>query len=233
VPAYFTSDVHLRLDRPERGLRFARWVQTLGPADSLLIVGDLCDFWFATRQRPLQALQCPGLRALAELTARGGQVSVMAGNHDLWLESFYVQNLGVRWVPDPYEVETHGMRVHAVHGHLLGARSGWKSLLETRAFLEGFARLPGFLASSLEHSLEGTNALRRAASDKRHLAFYRRYADSLAGRADLALFGHIHRPCDDTSREVRMVVLGSWHEGESYLKVDEQGATLVIKAETA
>jgi UDP-2,3-diacylglucosamine hydrolase len=156
----------------------------------------------------------------------------MAGNHDLWLESFYEKDLGMRWVSAPYEVQVYGLRVHVVHGHLLGARSAWKSLLETRAFLNGFALMPGFVARGLEGMLVGTNALSRAASDRRHLALYRCYADALEGRADLALFGHIHRPLDDTSGKVRMVVLGSWHEGENYLKIDEQGATLVIKADS-
>ena len=47
LAAYFASDVHLRLDRPERGRRFARFVGGLEPGvDTLTIVGDLCDFWY-------------------------------------------------------------------------------------------------------------------------------------------------------------------------------------------
>ncbi len=71
MPAYFTSDVHLRLDRPERGHAAARWVESLGNDDSLTIVGDLCDFWFASRRVQTGVTACPGLKSLADFRALG------------------------------------------------------------------------------------------------------------------------------------------------------------------
>ena len=127
MPAYFVSDVHLRLDRPERSRRFARWVEGLRPGDPLVIAGDLCDFWFASRQRRADPLACEGLRALADFRARGGSTTIMPGNHDTWLGPLYERALGARFVPEPLEVEAYGRRVHLVHGHLLGARSAWAS----------------------------------------------------------------------------------------------------------
>jgi UDP-2,3-diacylglucosamine hydrolase len=234
VPAYFVSDVHLRLDRPDRGQRFAQWVSRLLPSDTLVIAGDLCDFWFASRQRGrgLDPLLCPGLKALAQRVSQGGSVSIMIGNHDPWLGPFYEEVLGARLVAEPFELEAHRLRVHLVHGHLLGARSFWKAAMESRAFLLGFGLAPGFVARGLERLLKQTNDLRRAASDRRHLAMYRRYADQLEGRTDLAIFGHIHRPHDDSSRPVRMVVLGSWTRGSSYLMIDDKGPTLVSQIGT-
>ncbi|HEV3122003.1 MAG TPA: UDP-2,3-diacylglucosamine diphosphatase [Isosphaeraceae bacterium] len=229
MPAYFASDVHLRLDCPDRGLRFADWVSGLSLSDTLVIAGDLCDFWFASRQqgRGDNSLRCPGLKALAERASQGGSVRIMVGNHDPWLGPFYEEVLGAQLVAEPLELEVHNLRVHLVHGHLLGGRSYWKAVMESRAFLRGFGTAPGFLARGLEDLLKQVNDRGRAASDRRHLALYRHYADQLEGRADLAVFGHIHRPHDDTSRPVRMIVLGSWIRGSSYLMIDDQGATLV------
>ncbi len=52
VPAtYFASDIHLRPDRSERGRRFARLVGDLSREDHLVLAGDICDFWFASRRR--------------------------------------------------------------------------------------------------------------------------------------------------------------------------------------
>jgi UDP-2,3-diacylglucosamine hydrolase len=229
VPAYFVSDVHLRLDRPERARRFARWLERLAPSDPLTIVGDLCDFWFASRQRLADPMTCAGLKALRAFADQGGSITILPGNHDVWLGSFYEQSLRARFVHEPFEVQAFGLRVHLVHGHRLGARSRWKGALESQTFLRAFAHVPGPLARGLEAMLEQSNEQVRARSDRRHLEVYRRYADQLANRADLVVFGHIHHPHDDRSRPPRLIVLGCWLVGESYLKIDEQGASLVVE----
>jgi UDP-2,3-diacylglucosamine hydrolase len=231
VAAYFTSDVHLRLDRPERGRRFARWVGRLDPADALFIVGDLCDFWFASRQRRGDPLGCPGLRAVTEFRGRGGAVTILPGNHDASLGPFFETTLGARFVPGTLDVELFGLRVHLVHGHHLGGRSAWKGVMESRAFLRAYGLVPTPLARGMEALLEASNDRGRSASDRRHLAVYRRYAQRQAGRADLVVFGHIHHPTDEAEARPRLVVLGSWHRGTSFLKVDAAGATLRFRAD--
>ena len=85
MPLYFASDIHLRPDRPDRGERFARWLATLQPGvDDVCLVGDLCDFWFASRQQQGWDLPCAGLRALAGFTAQGGVLTILPGNHDAY-----------------------------------------------------------------------------------------------------------------------------------------------------
>ncbi|HEX8201375.1 MAG TPA: metallophosphoesterase [Isosphaeraceae bacterium] len=226
MAAYITSDVHLRLDRPERAGRFARWVEGLDPADALFLVGDLCDFWYASRQRRADPRSCPGLRAVAAFRDRGGAVTILPGNHDGSLGALYESALGARFVPGPLDVELFGLRVHLVHGHHLGARRAWKGVMESRTFLRGFGLAPGPLARGLEALLEASNARGRAASDRRHLAVYRRYAAARADRVDLVVFGHIHHPTDEAAGSPRLVVLGSWHRGASFLKLDAAGAAL-------
>jgi UDP-2,3-diacylglucosamine hydrolase len=231
VPAYFVSDVHLRLDRPGRARRFAQWVESLSPADPVTIVGDLCDFWFASRQRRADPMACAGLKALKGFAEQGGSITIMPGNHDVWLGPFYEKALGARFVGEPLEVQAFGLRVHLVHGHLLGARGRWKAALESRVFLRAFELVPGRLAHGLEARLEQSDARWRAESDRRHLEVYRCYADKLVDSADVVVFGHIHRPCDDPSRKPRLFVLGGWRSGESYLKIDESGPILVVGAD--
>ena len=63
MPVYFASDMHLRHDRPDRAQRLARWVDGLSPDDALYLVGDVCDFWLASRERPVDPSACEGLRA--------------------------------------------------------------------------------------------------------------------------------------------------------------------------
>jgi UDP-2,3-diacylglucosamine hydrolase len=228
LAAYFASDVHLRLDRPDRNARFAHWVDQLSSDDSLVIVGDLCDFWMASRQRKLDPLACAGLAALAAFRARGGLLTLLAGNHDACMGPAYERVLGTGFVAEPLVKEFYGLRVHLAHGHKLGTRGWWKAGMESRLFLHAFANAPGVLARKLEALLDHRNEQTRAETDRRYLADYRRFADRLAGAADLVVLGHIHRPHDDRTRLPRLIVLGGWHAGSSYLRVCEHGAEFVV-----
>jgi UDP-2,3-diacylglucosamine hydrolase len=229
VPTFFASDVHLRPDRPDRGQRFGRWVDQLSGRDRLYLAGDICDFWFATRSRSADVRACPGLNGLARFVRRGGDLIVMPGNHDAWMGAIYQDHLGAQYVDAPLlEVVEHGLRIHLVHGHWLGGRPFWKGAMESRAFFRAFRALPGPIASALSWALDRTNDASLEASNRRHLAVFRRYADALEGRADLAVFGHTHQTVDDPSRRPRLIVLGDWIVRNSFLRVDEEGARLVI-----
>jgi UDP-2,3-diacylglucosamine hydrolase len=220
---YFTSDVHLRFDEPGRARRFARFVDALGAADSLTVAGDLCDFWLSSRQRRRDPRDCPGLRSLLDLASRGGRLRVLLGNHDAWLGPLYDRWFGPVVAPEPLEVLSHGLRVLAVHGHLLGARKPWKAAMEGRAFLRAFEALPEPVARLAEGRLKSTNDRNLARTHARHLAVYRDFARRQAPRADLVLFGHVHETFDEPAGPARLIVLGDWFEGGSYLRIDEHG----------
>lgn len=228
MTCYLASDVHLRLDRPERGARFVRWVEQIGSADSLLIIGDLCDFWMGSRLRASQLMDCDGLQALVDFRLRGGSLAIMPGNHDLWLCPFYERELSATILPDPFETTLHGLRLHVVHGHLLGARKRWKAFMESHEFWKAFGYIPAPVASVLDQILERKNQNALAEDERRHLAVYRTYASSQHGRADLVVIGHVHRPLDDQASLPRMVVLGGWQKRSSFLRIDDTGASFFI-----
>ncbi len=231
MACYLASDVHLRIDRPERGRRFARWVRQLEDDASLLIAGDLCDFWMVARQREADLMHSEGLAALADFRARGGSLAILPGNHDLWICPFYERALGASLLRDPYETTIHGCRLHVVHGHLLGARRKWKSWMESREFKSAFERLPGPVASVLDQLLDRKNMSGLAADEARHLAVFRDYAAGLRGLADIVVIGHVHRAVDDSAADPRMVVLGGWQDQSSYLKIDSTGASFHVAAD--
>lgn len=231
MAAYYLSDTHLRLDRPSRGERLARFVGGLGRDDTLTVAGDLCDFWFASRQRSADPIACPGLRSLADFRERGGALTILTGNHDAWLGPLYERSLGARVVAEPIERTDHGVRVHVVHGHLLGARRPWKALMESRAFLDTFAALPPPVARRLAARLEASNTRRLEETHRRHLVVYREHARSVvdAGAADLVLFGHVHEVYDEpVGGGGRLVVLGDWIAGSSYVRIDDRGVRFTV-----
>ncbi|MGE3820948.1 MAG: UDP-2,3-diacylglucosamine diphosphatase [Isosphaeraceae bacterium] len=227
MPVYFASDMHLRLDRPDRGRRLAQWVKGLHPEDQLYLVGDVCDFWFGARQRTTDPLSCEGLRALAAFRDRGGSLIVLPGNHDLWLGPFYESTLGATFVQEPLRIETHGLKIHVVHGHRAGGRQPWKAVMESQAFFQAFQKLPAPLADRLDQKLDESNTKDRARDEDRLLGHFRKYVARLTEALDLAVFGHVHGPVDDTTVHPRLVVLGGWHHGGSYLRIDDEGATHV------
>lgn len=228
MAVYFASDMHLRLDRPERGRRLARWVASLNPDDALYLVGDVCDFWFASRQAGIEPTPCPGLRTLGDFTRRGGVLTIVLGNHDHWLGPYYERTLGARILDEPAVIDAFGLRVRVVHGHRSGGRQAWKAFMETRAFLKAFGALPEAVAARLSHKLDESNDETRTDDEDRLLPYFRRQLPGLSGEADLAVFGHVHRAVDEPDRRPRFIVLGGWQRRSSYLRVDERGAELVI-----
>ena len=220
--------MHLRLDRPDRAQRLASWVDGLHSDDTLHLVGDVCDFWYGTRQKNGMRLECPGLRSLAHFKSRGGTLTVMVGNHDLWLGPYYQDVLRAELVVEPQVVEAYGLRFHVVHGHRVGGRQPWKSAMESRAFFEAFRSLPEPIARRLDKTLEGTNDHGRADDEARLVKIYRGFLPQIMPGIDIAIFGHVHSPVNDTKTTPQMIVLGGWHRRTSYLRVDEHGATLVV-----
>jgi UDP-2,3-diacylglucosamine hydrolase len=225
VPDYILSDVHLRLDRPERGERLSQLVNAIDPErDLLFIVGDLCDFWYQARQRKRDWQRCAGLRALRSFREAGGGLTVTLGNHDAWLAEHYREVLGIQVAREPITLCRDGLRVHLEHGHRRGAVSPWKWAMESRLFLFAFEWLPEFAARFLERALDQSNESRKATSEAKHLARYRRFAAELRGRVDLVALGHVHQKLDSREETPRLVVLGDWIDGSPYLVIDHDGA---------
>jgi UDP-2,3-diacylglucosamine hydrolase len=233
VTYYFASDIHLRRDHPESDRRFSAWVERLMPTDSLVIVGDLCDFWMGTREMETSEVWCESFAALAAFRRHGGRLSVMAGNHDAWLCPFYALKLGAQIIDEPCDLRIHGLRVRLVHGHLLGARKLWKGWMESRAFFQAFGRLPEPVARNLEQLLEWKNRRHLIADEERHLSVYREYASACRDLADIVVIGHVHRPVDEPQMIPRLVVLGGWQHRSSYLRIDETGVSFHVEPGTA
>ncbi len=220
---YFISDIHLRLDAPDRAERLTQFVDTLTACDRLWIVGDLCDFWMASRQSQIEPPDCAGLSALVRFQKRGGPLEILLGNHDAWMGPAYQAWFGINITPEPLESVSHGLRLVVSHGHRVRGKSWWKAAMESRAFLAAFQRAPESIARALDRRLTTSNERTRTESEPRMISVYREMADKLAS-CDLAIFGHVHRVHDDASRRPRLVVLGDWSESINFLRLDDSGA---------
>lgn len=115
-PCFIVSDLHLGITDPEvepRFLRFLTHVREHG--GSLVINGDLFDFWFEWRTvMPRTGFRV--LAALAALRAAGTPVVWIAGNHDCWGGELLRQDVGVDFREGPLVTRLAGWRARVEHG---------------------------------------------------------------------------------------------------------------------
>jgi UDP-2,3-diacylglucosamine hydrolase len=116
APAYVISDAHLGFAprAVERSvLRFLRRLE--GRAGSLVINGDLFEFWFEWRT----VIPRTGFRvlaALADLRDSGVPILMVAGNHDCWGGDFLRDDVGLDFRLDAWEGSLAGWRARVEHG---------------------------------------------------------------------------------------------------------------------
>lgn len=241
MATYFTSDQHICMRYPERGRRFARFIELINPStDHLVIAGDLCDFWFTTREakRPVSTTE-PGLKTLKSFINSGGNVTLLAGNHDQHLQWYYRDTLGLDFCKEPTCSTIEGRQVHLAHGHLLGGRSRWKGWMESQSFLKVFEQVPDPIANSLASQLKKYNSRNKKVDNLRHYLVFQNYVQNLTEPAtDLVVLGHVHQtilreiPTPESilssSPEVpqtrTLAVLGHWFHQSSWLRL-ENGQT--------
>ncbi len=115
-PCYIFSDTHLGFapDAVERQLR-AFLGSLRGRAGSLVINGDLFEFWFEWRHvMPRAAFRV--LAALADLRDAGIPILMIAGNHDCWGGAILREDVGVDFHVGAWTGELAGWRTRIEHG---------------------------------------------------------------------------------------------------------------------
>ena len=229
------SDAHLGVTPPaveEALLAFLEAVPTLG--DSLLVNGDLFDFWFSySRVVPRRGFLVAA--ALARL-ARRLPVLMVGGNHDRWGGDLWSRDLGLRF--DPYRLSfTLGhLRVAAIHGDGLTEPRRRAMLLHrminhpaTSAVYRalhpdlGF-RLVEMLSPRLGDDSADESKLEAAAAEQRAWA-----AKLLAREPELGMviMGHTHRAeLSRTPAGGTYLNPGAWFDGLRYAIATEDGAEL-------
>ncbi|MGH7581545.1 MAG: UDP-2,3-diacylglucosamine diphosphatase [Gemmatimonadales bacterium] len=229
------SDAHLGVTPPaveEALLAFLDAVPTLG--DSLLVNGDLFDFWFSySRVVPRRGFLVAA--ALARL-ARRLPVLMVGGNHDRWGGDLWSRDLGLRFDPHRLSFNIGRLRVAAIHGDGLTEPRRRAMLLHrlinhpaTSAVYRALHPDLGFrLVEMLSPQLGDHNPdearLEAAAAQQRAWA-----AALLAREPELGMviMGHTHRAeLSRTPTGGTYLNPGAWFEGLRYAVATEDGAVL-------
>ncbi len=212
-------------------LDFLDRVPDLG--DSLLINGDLFEFWFTYRR----VIPREGFRTAAALARLAQRLPVwmVAGNHDRWGSAFWADELGIRFAPDQLELAVGPRRVLALHGDTVSADSQSRPLhrlvrlpLTSAAYrlLHPDLGVPlvRWLAGRFgEHGTAG-RSFDREAEAQAHWAATRLRDDPSLG---LLVLGHTHRPAlVEVAPGRQYVNPGAWFDGFRYALATAAGAEL-------
>ena len=130
---YFSSDNHLGAPTMEesrpREQKFLRWLQEIQEdAHAIFLMGDLFDFWFEYRTVVPKGF-VRTLGKLAELRERGIEIYFFVGNHDLWMNGYFEEELGIPVYHDPQVFTVNHKKFFLGHGDGLGpGDKGYKRL---------------------------------------------------------------------------------------------------------
>ena len=229
------SDAHLGVTPPaveEALLAFLAAVPTLG--DSLLVNGDLFDFWYSYGQ----VIPRRGFHVTAALAglARRMPVLMVGGNHDRWGGDFWERDLGVRFHPRRLTFKVGAREVAAIHGDGLTETRRRAALLHrlVNARITATAyralhpdlglRLVDLLSPYLgDHTVDDAKLAEAARRQQG-------WAEALLAREPslgLVIMGHTHRAA--LTRDARggeYLNPGAWLDGFRYATVGPAGCEL-------
>jgi UDP-2,3-diacylglucosamine hydrolase len=227
APAYVISDAHLGFAPRAVEMGVLRFLQQLrGRAGSLVINGDLFEFWFEWRTViPRSGFRV--LAALADLRDSGVPIVMVAGNHDCWGGDFLRDEVGLDFRLDPWTGTLGGWRARVEHGDGLRGREdrGYRLLrrvlrnpLAIRAFRLVHPDWGSALANRSSHTSR-TYQARDGGSGLREVA---ERALSSGDAPELLVHGHSH--VSDLRRLGAGVYAnpGSWLDAPTFLKVTPQ-----------
>lgn len=227
-PCYIISDLHLGFADAsvERDvLQFFRYLH--GRAGSLVINGDLFEFWFEWRTViPRSSFRI--LAALTDLREAGTDILMIAGNHDCWGGEVLRQDVGIEYHVGAWEGTIAGWRGRIEHGDGLRPREDRRYRLLRRVLRASWAiRAFRWLHPDLGTRLatQSSHASRSYGARDQGRGLARIAAELLQSRADLELlvFGHSHVAA--LSRVAGAGVYanaGSWLDAPTFLRLTSE-----------
>lgn len=240
---YFGSDSHLGAPDAKSSLKrekmLVNWLSDIKKdAQVIFLLGDLFDFWFEYKKVvPKGFVRILG--KLAELRDAGIPIYFFVGNHDLWMNGYFEEELDIPVFHKPQVFEIDHKRFFIGHGDGLGPNDkGYKRMKKvfTNPFCKWLFRwLHPDLGVRLAQYLSVKNKLISGEEDAKFLGEEKEWLVQYAKRKlkqqhyDYFVFGHRHLPLNIQLNEKSTYVnLGDWIKYYTYGKFN--GEILELKA---
>jgi UDP-2,3-diacylglucosamine hydrolase len=233
APCYIVSDTHLGVASPEIERSFVGFLRGLiADAGSLIINGDLFDFWFEWRTViPRKSFRA--LAALAELRDAGVEVLWVAGNHDCWGGEVLREDVGVSYVLGPWEGMIAGWKTRIEHGDGLRDKEdrGYRMIrpiMRNRWAIKAFRMLHPDWSSRLAHGSSSASRTYRALDEGRGLRAYAVGQLTRLKQLDLLVYGHSHVATLERIDDAGVFAnAGSWLDAPTFLRVTDEAVELL------
>ena len=226
-PCYLVSDAHLGVASREIERSFVSFLRGLsGRARSLVINGDLFDFWFEWKTvipRP----SFRALAALAELKDTGVEILWIAGNHDCWGGEILREDVGVSYTMGPWEGTIAGWKARIEHGDGLREREdrGYRMIRPIMRHpwaIRAFRSLHPDWATKLALGSSTASRVHRARDEGRGLRAYAKQQLETSEGLDLLVYGHSHVAALEKMNGGVFANAGSWLDAPTYLKLTDE-----------
>lgn len=238
---YFASDNHLgaptRADSLAREKKFVSWLEKIQPhTGALFLLGDLFDFWYEYKEVVPKGF-VRTLGKLAEFTDAGIPVYFFVGNHDLWMDSYFKEELNIPVYHQPKVFELNKKRFFIGHGDGLGPNDkGYKRMKKvfTNPLSKWLFRwLHPDIGVRLAKHLSVKNKLISGDEDTHFLGEDNEWLVQYAKRKlsqehyDYFLFGHRHLPMEIKLNEnATYINTGDWINYFTYAVFDGKNLNL-------
>jgi len=239
---YFASDNHLGAPTMEkssqREKKFVAWLDVVKKdAAAIFLLGDLFDFWFEYKTVVPKGFTRT-LGKLAEITDSGIPVYYFVGNHDLWMNGYFEEELNIPVFHKPQQFTLNDSSFFIGHGDGLGpGDKGYKRMKKvfTNPVAKWFYKwLHPDLGVKLAQYLSVKNKLISGDEDIKFLGEEKEWLVQYCRRKleqehhDYFVFGHRHLPLEiDLNEKARYVNLGDWISFYTYGVFD--GDKLVLE----
>lgn len=228
---YFSSDNHLgapsgNASKPRED-KFVAWLNEIkGDAAAIFLLGDLFDFWFEYKHAvPKGFVRVLG--KLAEIRDSGIPIYFFVGNHDLWMNGYFEEELNIPVYHQPKEFVFNDKIFFIGHGDGLGpGDKGYKRMKKvfTNPVSKWFYRwLHPDLGIPLGKHLSVENKLISGEEDAKFLGEENEWLALYAKRKletkhyDYFVFGHRHLPMEITlNKNSTYFNLGDWISHYTY-----------------
>ena len=228
---YFASDNHLgaptmEASRP-REKKFVAWLDEIKhDAAAIFLLGDLFDFWFEYKTVIPKGFTRT-LGKLAEISDSGVPIHYFVGNHDLWMNGYFEEELGIPVYHKPQEFTFNNSSFFIGHGDGLGpGDKGYKRMKKvfTSPFFNwlfkwGHPDIGMRIAQyfSVKNKLiSGNDDATFLGEDNEWLAVYSKRKLEEKHR-DFFVFGHRHLPLEiQLNENSKYINLGDWIQYYTY-----------------
>ncbi len=234
---YFVSDMHFGVPDRESSFKreklFVKWLEKISEdASDIYIMGDMFDFWFEWKHVvPKGYIRLLG--KMAELSDKGIKLHLFTGNHDMWMFSYFRNELGAFIYRKDIVATIQHKVVCLAHGDGLGPGDyGYKfikKLFRNKFAQWCYARLHPNFAVWLALFFSRKSRYINREKNKKNRERERKLTENQLIHArqmlktkhiDYFVFGHQHTPeCETLENGSVLYNIGNWLNDFTYLKM--------------